>query len=154
MYDKLSVVGTFMVLGIQDLTQLTTLNPVFIDISSLPPYTRFVDKYPPEKFMDRFRLTSVTISTSMENMYTEILVTCTYLSNCKKAEINRTREDILAVIHAENIENRTHLENTSSWINIELVDYLNVQEPANTSFSILKESIHDTVKPVYSGHAI
>ena len=77
MYDKLSVVDTFMVLGIQDLTQLTTLNPVFIDISNSPPYTSFVDKYSPAKFMYRFRLTSITISTSMENLDMEILVTCT-----------------------------------------------------------------------------
>ena len=85
MYDKLSVVDTFMVLGIQDLTQLTTLNPVFIDISNSPPYTSFVDKYPPAKFMYRVRLTNVTISTSMEIMDTEILVTCTGLNNCKKS---------------------------------------------------------------------
>ena len=114
-YDKLSVVDTFMVLGIQDLTQLTTLGPVFIVISNSPPYTSFVDKYPPEKFMRRFRLTSVTISTSMENMDTEILVTCTGLNDCKKANINGTIEDILAIIHTENsklgtFENYIHLD--------------------------------------------
>ena len=46
MYDKLSAVDTFMVLGIHNLIQLTTLNPVFIDISNSPPYTSFADKYP------------------------------------------------------------------------------------------------------------
>ena len=61
MYDKLAVVDTFMVLGIQDLTHLTTLNTVFIDISNSPPYTNFVDKCPPAKFMYSFRLTTVTI---------------------------------------------------------------------------------------------
>ena len=84
MFDELSVVNTLIVLGIQDLTQLTTSNPVFIDISNSPPYTRFVDKYPPKKFMYRFRLRSITISRSMENMDTEILVTCTSLNDCKK----------------------------------------------------------------------
>ena len=142
-YDKCSVVDTFMVLGIQDLTQL---NPRFTDISNSPPYTNFVDKYPSEKFMYRFRLTSVTISTSMENMDTEILVTCTGLNNCKKADINGTREDILATIHTENIVNWAHLKNTSSWINIDLADYLNIQEPANTSFIFLTESIHNISK--------
>ena len=34
----------------------------------------------------------------------------------------------------------------STWINIDLVDYLNIQEPANTSFSFLTESIHDISK--------
>ena len=119
---------------------------MFIDIIYSPPYTSFVDKYPPEKFMYRFRLTSAAISTSMESMDTEILVTCTCLNDCQKTDINGTREDILAIIHTENIVNWTHLKNTSSWINIDLVDYLNVQEPANTSFSFLMESVHDTSK--------
>ena len=146
MYDKLSVVDTFTVLGIQDLTQLTTLNPVFIEISNSPLYASFVDKYPREKFMYRLMLTSVSISTNMENMDTEILVTCTGLNDCKKADINRTREDILAIIHTGNVVSLAHLKNTSSWINIDLVDYLNIQEPANTSFSFLTESIHDISK--------
>ena len=114
MYDKLSVVDTFMVLGTQDLTQLTTLNPVFIDISNSPSYISFVDKYPPKKFMYRFRLTGVTITASMENMDTEILVTCTGLNNCKKADINGIREDILAIIHTENIVNWEHLKSICS----------------------------------------
>ena len=38
------------------------------------------------------------------------------------------------------------MRNTPSWINIDLVDYLNVQEPANASFSFLTESIHDISK--------
>ena len=53
--------------------------------------------------MYRFWLTSVLISTCMENMDMEILVTCTGLNNCKKVDINGTREDILAItIHKEN----------------------------------------------------
>ena len=146
MCEKLSVVDTFMVFGIQDVTQLTTLNPMFIDISNLSPYTSFVDKYPPKTFMYRFRLTSITISTSIENMDTEILVTCAGLNDCKKADINRTREDILAIIHTGKIENWAHLKNTSSWVNIDLEDYLNIQEPANTLFSFLAESIHNISK--------
>ena len=55
-------------------------------------------------------------------------------------------QEILAIVHTENIVNWTHLKNTPSWINIDLVDYLNIQEPANTSFSFLTESIHDISK--------
>ena len=52
--------------------------------------------------MYRFWLASVPILTCMENMDTEILVTCTGLNNCKKVDINGTREDILATtIHKE-----------------------------------------------------
>ena len=38
----MSVVDTFIVLGIQDLKQLTTLNPMFIDISNSPSFLDFV----------------------------------------------------------------------------------------------------------------
>ena len=78
---------------------------MFIGINNLLPYTSFVDKYSPEKFMCRFRRTRVLTSTRMENMDTEILVTCTGLNHCKKADINGTREDILLIIHTENIVN-------------------------------------------------
>ena len=64
--------------------------------------------------MYRFRLTSVTISMSMENMDTEILVTRTGLDDCKKAVINGTTEDILAIIHMESIVNSEYLKKTSS----------------------------------------
>ena len=124
---------TFIVLGIQDLTQLTTLSLVFTDVTNSQPYTSFVDKYPPEKFIYRFRLTSATISTSMKNMDTEILFTCTGLNDCKKDDINGTREDILTIIHTENIVNWKHLKNTSSWININLMDYLNVHSAFSRS---------------------
>ena len=46
----------------------------------------------------------------------------------------------------ENIVNWPHLKNRSSWKNIDLVEYLNNQEPANTSFSFLTESIHGISK--------
>ena len=55
--------------------------------------------------MYSFRLTRVTISTSMENIKTEILVTCTGLNNCKIISINGTKEDVLEIIHKENIVN-------------------------------------------------
>ena len=64
--------------------------------------------------MYRFRLTSVTISMSMENMDTEILVTRTGLDDCKKADINGTTEDILAIIYMESIVNSEYLKKTSS----------------------------------------
>ena len=65
--------------------------------------------------MYRFRLTRVTIrNTSMENMDMEILVTRTGLDDCKKAVINGTTEDILAIIHMESIVNSEYLKKTSS----------------------------------------
>ena len=47
-------------------------------------------------------------------MDTEILVTRTGLDDCKKAVINGTTEDILAIIHMESIVNSEYLKKTSS----------------------------------------
>ena len=82
----------------------------------------------------------------MENMDTEILVACTGLNDCKKADINRTKEDILAIIYTENKVNWANLKNTSIWMDIDLADYLNIQQPANTLFNFLTESIHNIAK--------
>ena len=88
----------------------------------------------------------VTLLTSIVNLDNHILVTCVGLNKCKKAEVNGVQENILAIMHTENVENWEQLKNTSSWINIDLVDYLEVQEPSNISFSFITESIHDISK--------
>ena len=57
-------------MGIQDLKQLTTVNPSYIDISASPSFLDFAGRYPACKFIYRFRLTNVTLSTSMVNVET------------------------------------------------------------------------------------
>ena len=133
-------------LGIQDLKQLTTLNPTFIDISNSASFLDFVGRYPPSNFIYRFKLTSVTLSTSIVNLDNKILVTCVGLHECKKADVNRVQQNILAIIHTENVANWEQLKHISSWINIDLVDYLEVQEASNILFSFIIESIHDISK--------
>ena len=118
----MSVADTFIVLGIQGLKQLTTLNPAFIDISNSPSFLDFVGRYPPSNFIYRFKLTSVTLSTSIVNLDNKILVTCVGLNECKKADVNRVQQNILAIIHTENVANWEQLKHISSWINIDLVD--------------------------------
>ena len=52
------VTDTFIIMGIQDIKQIANWNPIFIDIiSSLIPFLDFVLKYPPSRFIYRFRLT-------------------------------------------------------------------------------------------------
>ena len=142
----MSVADTFIVLGIQDPKQLTTLNPTFIDISNSPSFLDFVGRYPLSNFIYRFKLMSVTLSTSIVNLDKDMLVMCVGLSKCKKADVNGVQENILAIIHTENVANWEQLRNTSSWININLVDYLEVQEASNISFSFITESVHDISK--------
>ena len=84
MYDKLSIEDTFLVLRIQDLTQLSTLKPEFVDISRSPSFLDFISKCAANKYIYKFRVMSVTLSTSMENIGSEILVKCTALNDVKK----------------------------------------------------------------------
>ena len=144
--EMFTTVDSLIVLGIQDLKQIAVLNPIFIDIDTTGPFNDFIQKYPFEKFIYRFILTSITTSTSMKNLNNTILITCVGLNECKKADVNRKEVNVLGVIHTENINNWGQLKETSSWINIDLVDYLNVQEASNLSFSFLTESIYDISK--------
>ena len=90
---------------VQDLSQLSTLNPIYIDVGKLPTSLEFVNRYPPNKHMHRFRILLVAISTSITNMENDILVTSTGWNDCKKTDVNDKKEDILAIIHIENIWN-------------------------------------------------
>ena len=89
---------------------------------------------------------SVTLLTSIGNLDNDILVTCVGLNECKKADVNGVQENILAIIHIENVANWEQLKDTSNWMNIDLVNYLEVQEASNISFSFITESIHDISK--------
>ena len=142
----MSVAVTIIVLGIQYLKEITTLNPNFVDISNSPSFLDFPGRYPLNNFIYRFNLMSITLSTSIVNLDNNILVTCVGLSECKKANVNRVQKNILAIIHTENIANWEQFKSTSSWINIDLVNCLEVQEASNILFSFITESIHDISK--------
>ena len=61
----------------------------------------------------------------------------------KKADVNGKPTDVLGIIHTENIANWNQLKSTSSWVNIDLTDYSEIQGAGNISFSFITESIHD-----------
>ena len=117
-----TTVDSLIMLGIQDLKQIAVLSPIFIDIGTTESFNKFIQKYPPEKIIYRFRLTSITVSTSMKNLNNTILITCVGLNECKKADVNGKEVNVLGVIQTENINNWEQLKETSSWINIDLVD--------------------------------
>ena len=117
MYDILIIEDTFLVLGIQDLKQLSTLNPIFLDISNSPTFDNFAIKYSPKKHFYRFKLLTVTLSSEIVNVDNgDIIVSCIGLNDCKKADVNGKRTDVLGIIHTENIANWNQLKSTSSWI--------------------------------------
>ena len=59
---------------------------------------------------------------------------------------NGEEDAILGIIHTENIENWEQLSKTSSWVNIDLIDYKEVNRTANTAFSFLTNSVYDLAK--------
>ena len=130
-------------MGIQDLSQISTLNPIYIDVGRSPTFLEFVNRYPPNKHMHRFRILSVTISTNIPNMENDILVTCTGLNDYKKGDVNGKQEDLLPIIHIENIPNWSQLKSISSWVNIDLTDYLEIQSAGNISFNFITSSIYE-----------
>ena len=88
----------------------------------------------------------MTLSTSIVNLDNDILVMYVVLNECKKANVKGVQENIFAIIYTENIANRELLKNISSWINIDFVDYLEVQEASNIFFSFKTESVHGISK--------
>ena len=75
-----------------------------------------------------------------------MLVTCTGHSHCKKSETNGHQDNVLAIIHLENINNSEQLVQTSSWVNIDLVNYQDTKETSDTSFSFSTKSPQDVAK--------
>ena len=144
MYDILPIEDTFLVLGIQDIKQLSTLNPNFLDTSNSPTLDNFVIKYSPKKHFYRFRLLTVMLSSKMLNVDNgDTIVSCVGLNDCKKTDVKGKCTDVLGIIHTENIANWNQLKSTSSWVNIDLTDYSEIQAAGNILFSFITESIHD-----------
>ena len=78
MYYILPIKDTFLVLGIQDLTQLCTLNPIFLGIGNSPAFHGFVIKYSPKKYF--YRLSTMILNVGDGN----IIVSCVGLNDYKK----------------------------------------------------------------------
>ena len=52
MYDNIYVKDSFLAMGIQDLSQLSTLNPIYIDVGRSPTFLEFVGRYPLNKHIN------------------------------------------------------------------------------------------------------
>ena len=83
MFQNLKIVDTYFVRGIQNLRQLTILNPIYIDIDKSPNFTELGTNYPSTRYVYRLKLNSVTLSPNITKIDKEILITCTGFSSCK-----------------------------------------------------------------------
>ena len=64
----------------------------------------FFIKYPNTRFLYRFQLINITLSTIITNTDGEILITCKGLTDAKKCDTNGEEDAILGIIHTENIK--------------------------------------------------
>ena len=97
------IIDTFAMRRMQDFNQYNILNPININIGRSDHFRRFFEKYPAKNFTHRFCLTSITISSSIISINKEMLVTCTDLNDWKHSDTNRYENNVLAIIHSENI---------------------------------------------------
>ena len=79
---------TYIVRGIQNLHQLMILVPIYTDIGKNAKFTEFSSKYPSTRYVYRFKLNSMTLSSNITNVDIEILITCTGLNDCEKSDTN------------------------------------------------------------------
>ena len=138
-------VDSYIVCSIQDLKQYSLLNPVYINVGKSQNFKDFFRDYPSSAYFYIFKITSIT-SSNIKNADTEILVTCTGLSDCKKSDTNGHQHNVLVIIHLGSINNWEQLVQTSSWVNIDLVDYQDAKESSNIPFSFFTQSLQDVAK--------
>ena len=144
MIENYVAIDTFIVRGIQSTNLHNQVNSIYLDIGKSLKFNFFI-KYPNTRFIYRFQLISITLSTNITNMDGEILITCKGLKDAKKCDTNGEEDTILGIIHTENIENWEQLSATSSSVNIDLVDYKEVNGAFNTAFSFFM-SVYDLAK--------
>ena len=144
MIENYVAIDTFIVRGIQSTNIHNHVNSIYLAIDKSLKCNFFI-KYPNTRFIYRFQLISITLSTNITNMDGEILITCKGLKDTKKCDTNGEEDTILGIILTENIENWEQLSATSSSVNIDLVDCKEVNGASNTAFSFFM-SVYDLAK--------
>ena len=89
MSEHHTIIDTFIVRGIQRTNQHNQFNPVYLDIGKSPNFNGFFSRYQNNRrYLYRFQLNSITLSTNITNVDSEILITCKGLNNAKKCDTN------------------------------------------------------------------
>ena len=78
---------------------------IYLDIGKSSEFNDFFTKYPNTRFIYRFQLISITLSTNITNTDGEILIMCKGFKDAKKCDTKGEEDTIYGIIHTENIEN-------------------------------------------------
>ena len=76
MIENYLVIDTFIVRGIQSTNLHNQVKPISLDIGKSSKFNDIFMKYSNKRFIYRFQLISIRLSTNMTNTDGEILVTC------------------------------------------------------------------------------
>ena len=88
MLENYLVIDTLIVRGIQSTNLHNQINPIYLDIGKSSSFNDFFIRYPNTRFIYRFHLLSITLSTNITNMDGDISITCKGLKDAKKYATN------------------------------------------------------------------
>ena len=88
MLENYLVIDTLIVRGIQSTNLHNQINPIYLDIGKSSSFNDFFVRYPNTRFIYRFHLISITLSTNIKNMDGDISITCKVLKDAKKCATN------------------------------------------------------------------
>ena len=88
MLENYLVIDTLIVRGIQSTNLHNQINPIYLDIGKSSSFNDFFIRYPNTRFIYRFHLISITLSTNIINMDGDISITCKVLKDAKKCATN------------------------------------------------------------------
>ena len=102
MIENYVAIDTFIVRGIQSTNLHNQVNSIYLDIGKSLKFNFFI-KYPNTRFIYRFQLISITLSTNITNTDGEILIIYKGLKDARKFDTNGEEDTIHGIIHTENI---------------------------------------------------
>ena len=82
------VIDTLIVRGTQSTNLHNQVNPIYLDIGKSSSFNDFFIRYPNTRFIYRFRLISITLSTNITNMDGDVSITFKGLKDAKKCATN------------------------------------------------------------------
>ena len=88
MLENYLVIDTLIVRGIQSTNLHNQINPIYLDIGKSSSFNDFFIRHPNTRFIYRFHLISITLSTNITNMDGDISITCKVLKDAKKCATN------------------------------------------------------------------
>ena len=140
--QKMNVVDFFSVCGQQQFEENAEINPVEIKIENEKIQLMF-QKY--NKYIIRFKLESLTFSSSIKNNTEKIFSVTNGLSGAKYSLINGELFQTVGVINLSEIENWQKMKKSSWWVNVNFQSQTNNRSSKHFSYNFSTRKIGDVL---------